>query len=224
MKPGRRWFTKRQRGQQSFRKYHRAGRQKLELRPTSCQGFEGTRSWKIKRHREVSPTFSVLSIRHLPIPYWAVSEVKKLSKKQLKRRRVFLAISQHWVNKNWNSGLPRKRGSRKHSSLSSGTLGKPHSRNWRWKLDQDLKRFQARVPYFLIGLRETPLLSCRVGWFLTVVRTLSHIYHACYKLCSASNQNHNNMPMPNNKHHPQINNRITNELDIRCSDLDLKLI
>lgn len=97
-----------QKDQQSFGKYHRAGRQKLESRSTRHQGFEGPRAWKIKRHREVSLIFFVLPIRHMPIPYWTVSEVKKLSKKQLKRRREFLAISQHWVNKNWNSDCQGK--------------------------------------------------------------------------------------------------------------------
>ena len=87
--------ARRQRGQWSFWKYHRAGRQKLEFRPMRCQGLEETRSRKIKKHREMSLTFFVHPIQHLPIPYWAVSEVKKLSKKQVKRRREFLAIAQH---------------------------------------------------------------------------------------------------------------------------------
>lgn len=178
--------AKRWRGQQSFWKDHRAGRQKLEFRPTRCQVFEGTRSWKIKRHREVSPTFYAFPIRHLPIPYWAVSEVKKLSKKRLKRRREFLAISQHWVNKNWNSGLPRKRGSRKHSSLSFGTAGKLHSRNRRWKVDQDLKRFQARVPHFLIGLRETPLTQPQEGVCppcrKNIIPNLSYLPQPCFSV------------------------------------------
>lgn len=79
--------------------------------------FEQPRSWKTKRHTEVSLTVFALPIRHLPIPYWAVAEAKKLSKKQLTRRE-FLAVSQHWVNKIWNSGLPRHKGPSKHSSLS----------------------------------------------------------------------------------------------------------
>lgn len=129
---------------------------KSGVQANKASRLEAPRPWKIKRHREVSLTIFVLPMRHLPVPYWAASEVKKLSEKQLKRRREFLAIPQHWVNKNWNSGLPRKRS--KYPSLSVGMLGKLHYRNWRRKVDQDIKRLQTSVGFhnFLIGFRWTP--------------------------------------------------------------------